>query len=136
MVGVKTGISGFDKLVGGGFERGATIVLCGTPGTAKTIFSTEFIYNGAAKFGEKGLYVTFEETRPQVFAQAEQFGWDLQRYEKKGLLQIVCVPAEEINYETVERIISIIKKEKIQRLPMPVEEENKSKKCRIQRTDR
>lgn len=116
MTKTKTGIAGFDKLVQGGFERGATVLLCGTPGTAKTIFSLEFAYNGASKYKEKSLYVTFEETRPHLMGQAKQFKWDLEKYEKKGLFHILSISTEEINHETVNSIIEYVIREKIERL--------------------
>ena len=56
----KTGIPGFDELVGGGIPRGRTVLLAGGSGTGKTIFGTQFLYNGAL-MGENGLYLTLEE---------------------------------------------------------------------------
>ena len=51
----KTGIPGLDDLLDGGFPRNSSVILTGTPGTAKTIFSMEFIVNGALKYDEKGV---------------------------------------------------------------------------------
>jgi circadian clock protein KaiC len=44
---IKTGIKGFDNLIEGGFPKGSTTLLSGTPATAKTIFGLEFLINGA-----------------------------------------------------------------------------------------
>lgn len=63
---VKTGIEGFDQLVQGGFPRGSTVLLCGSPGTGKTIFGLEYLFNGASKFKEKGLYVTFDQSEDSL----------------------------------------------------------------------
>ncbi|MCW3981972.1 MAG: AAA family ATPase, partial [Candidatus Bathyarchaeota archaeon] len=57
----KTGIEGLDELINGGLIKGETILLAGSTGSGKTIFCTQFIYNGAVRFGEKGVYATFEE---------------------------------------------------------------------------
>ena len=59
---IPAGISGFDELTGGGFPENFVILLAGTPGTGKSIFSLEYIYNGATKFNENGAYITLEQT--------------------------------------------------------------------------
>ena len=58
---VSTGVEGLDKLIPG-FPRGELIIVAGKPGTGKTVFSASFIYNGAIKSGEKGLYVSLVGT--------------------------------------------------------------------------
>ena len=80
---VKTGITGFDELVEGGFPKGKCILLSGTPGTGKTIFSLQYIYNGAKRFKEKSLYISFEENKEHLFSQAKKFGWDLEKLENE-----------------------------------------------------
>jgi len=50
-----------DKLIEGGFLKGDLILLAGGTGTGKTIFSTQFIHNGAVRYGERGVFATFEE---------------------------------------------------------------------------
>jgi KaiC/GvpD/RAD55 family RecA-like ATPase len=115
-VRIQTGIKGFDDLVEGGFPESATIVVTGGPGSGKTIFGVEYIYNGATKFNEKGLYVTFEEKREQLLEQAKRFGWDLDSLEKKKKLEILPIPSNKINAKTIELIKSKVKKEKIKRL--------------------
>jgi circadian clock protein KaiC len=116
MARCKTGIEGFDALVEGGFPVGQTVLYTGTPGTGKTIFGLEYLYNGVTKFKEKGLYVTFEETKEQIFLQGKQFGWDLEKIEKSGMLKIISKPAREIDKKTSLMIIDICRKEKIKRL--------------------
>ncbi|MBU2561196.1 MAG: AAA family ATPase [Nanoarchaeota archaeon] len=113
---VKTGIKGFDELVGGGFSQGHTILLSGTPGTGKTIFGLQFLYNGAQKFNEKGLYITFEEKEGALKKQAAQFGWDFEGLMKKRMLQILSIPASTISKSTVKDIMRIVHRFKIKRL--------------------
>jgi len=55
---VKTGIFGFDELIGGGFPELSSILLSGSPGTGKTIFSLQYIYNGAKDYNEGGIFVS------------------------------------------------------------------------------
>ena len=60
---IRSGVHGLDELIEGGYSRGDIILLAGGTSTGKTIFSVQFIYNGAVKHGEKGVYATFEEDR-------------------------------------------------------------------------
>lgn len=116
MTRVRTGIQGFDKLVDGGFPKGSAILYTGTPGTGKTIFGLEFLINGCTKFKERGLFVTFEESREDVLRQAEQFGWSLPALEKTKMFAMWNIPARQISRKTSQDIIDFCKKNKINRL--------------------
>lgn len=113
---IKTGIKGFDKLVDGGFPKGGNVLLSGTPGTGKTIFGLQFLYNGATLFNEKGLYITFEEKTDNIKKQAKQFGWDFDDLKKKNKVRILEISPKHIKYSTVEDILKIIKQEGYARL--------------------
>lgn len=113
---VPTGIPGFDELVQGGFPKNSSILICGGPGTGKTIFSSEYLLRGAKDFNEKGLYVTFEQRADAIRDQASQFGWDMAAMEKKGMIKIMAVPAVEIKREIIQQIKNLVKKEGIKRL--------------------
>lgn len=73
---VRTGVNGLDELLQGGFPKSHCILLSGAPGTGKTIFGQQFLYNGA-KNGEKGLYIAFNEELEDVLLQPTVFGWDI-----------------------------------------------------------
>jgi circadian clock protein KaiC len=113
---VPTGIKGFDELVEGGFPQGSSILICGGPGTGKTIFSSEFLIHGAKDYNEKGLYVTFEQRGEAVEEQVKQFGWNIEELEKKGIIKIMSVPATNIKKSIIQDIKEMIKKEGIKRL--------------------
>lgn len=113
---IKTGIKGFDRLVQGGLPKNSSTLISGTPGTGKTIFATEFLYNGASRFNERGLYITFEQEADAVRIQAEMFGWNLKKLEKEGKLIIRHFPIKEIDQDTIKEINSLIKTKKIKRL--------------------
>jgi KaiC/GvpD/RAD55 family RecA-like ATPase len=113
---IPTGIPGFDGLVEGGFPKNSSVLICGGPGTGKTIFGMEFIVKGALEFGEKGLYVTFEQRKSSLKDQAKQFGWDLEELEKKGLIKIFALPVDNITKKTIDEIKKEVKKSGIKRL--------------------
>lgn len=110
-----TGIPGFDKLIQGGFPRSSTVLLSGTPGTGKTLFALQFLYNGAMQHGERGIYISFEENREELVEQAKQFGWDLEALEKKGMLSIMCIPPEDIKRTTAKEIAALVSKDRVRR---------------------
>jgi len=113
---IKTGIKGFDRLVGGGFPEERTILLSGTPGTGKTIFALEYIYNGAIKYNEKGLYVSFEENSENLKRQAAIFGWDFNKLEKEGKVKIMDISPKEVKEHTAKDIVNMVKKHNYNRL--------------------
>jgi len=86
---VQTGIDGLDTLIEGGFLRGDIILVAGGTGSGKTIFSTQFIYNGATQYGEKGVYATFEEDAKTLKRNMLRFGFDLETLERKGAIKVV-----------------------------------------------
>lgn len=72
----KTGITGLDSILGGGIVRDAAVLLSGNPGTGKTIFGLQFLYNGAVEYGEKGIYLSFEEDEDDIEAAAVSIGFE------------------------------------------------------------
>ena len=86
---VKTGVAGLDDILGGGIPRGNVIVVEGAAGSGKTTLGLEFIYRGAAEFGEPGLIVLFEVSPLKVIRDAAQFGWDLPELERSGKIRII-----------------------------------------------
>ncbi len=90
---VKTGITGLDEMLGGGFLRNTANLVEGAPGTGKTTLGMQFIHNGILA-GEPGLIVTFEEFPQQYYHDAAAYGWDFLGLEKQGLLKIIMTSPE------------------------------------------
>ncbi|MCX6800710.1 MAG: hypothetical protein NTZ73_00810 [Candidatus Diapherotrites archaeon] len=86
---VKTGITGFDELIEGGFEKDSTVVVVGSAGTGKTLFGLQFIYEGIVKYNEPGLFISFSEDRESLFSHALQFGWDFEKLENEGKFKLL-----------------------------------------------
>jgi len=85
---VKTGIPGMDEILHGGIPERNAVLLSGGPGTGKTIFSQQFLWNGLV-MGEPGVFVALEEHPLQVRQNMAQFGWDVRKYEEEGLFAMV-----------------------------------------------
>ncbi len=85
---IKTGIPGFDEILNGGIPKRNVVLLSGGPGTGKSIFGQQYLWNGLQK-GEPGVLVTLEEHPVQVRINMRQFGWDVRRYEQEGIFAIV-----------------------------------------------
>jgi len=87
---IKTGIPGVDEILDEkGIPKGDVIFLSGAPGSGKTIFSIQFLYNGAVDLGELGVYVTLDERPSSVFRNVECFGWDLEKLVEENSLGVV-----------------------------------------------
>jgi KaiC/GvpD/RAD55 family RecA-like ATPase len=85
----EVGIPGFDEIIGGGFPKGRVISVSGEPGAGKTIFCSQFLWNGITKFGENGLYVSMDENRNHYDWEMNQFGWNFSSAEKDGKFSFV-----------------------------------------------
>ena len=83
------GIVELDEVLGGGFPARSLILLTGNAGSGKTILSTQFLYNGAVKCGEKGVYVSFAENRDDYHRNMLSLGMDMRSLERKGLFKFM-----------------------------------------------
>lgn len=90
---VPTGIEGLDELIEGGFPRGSLILLAGNPGTGKTIFGMQFLYRGAKNYGEKGIYVSFSESKEVIsHNMSKVFGFEIkEKNEDVKILDLTTV---------------------------------------------
>jgi circadian clock protein KaiC len=86
---ITTGIPGLDALMDGGFNEGTVGLISGKTGTGKSIFCSQFLYDGVMKHKEKGIYITTEETANNIRRQVQNFGWDFDALEKKGWIKII-----------------------------------------------
>jgi len=103
---IQSGIPGFDQIVGGGLIRDRVYLLTGPAGAGKTVFSTEFVYNGITHLNENGVYVVLEET-PQQLRQNmhSSFGWDLGYLEETGNLVILDAISSRLGLGSDERYV-------------------------------
>lgn len=86
---VKSGIPGFDEILGGGLPRKRPIILQGGPGSGKTTLATQFLVEGVLKNNEPGIYVTLCESPNEIRENMLSFGWDLEKLEAEGKIAII-----------------------------------------------
>ncbi|MDY6768640.1 MAG: ATPase domain-containing protein [Candidatus Nanohaloarchaea archaeon] len=85
---IETGIDGLDDLLHGGIPRTNTVLLAGPAGSGKTTFGLEYLYRGAAEYGQQGLYISFEESKDELIDNLP-FDWDLRTVIDRGMLEMV-----------------------------------------------
>jgi len=87
---VSTGDEGLDSLIEGGFPRGSLILLAGNPGTGKTVLGTQFLYKGAVEHQEKGIYVSFAESRRKLLDNmSRHLEADLEELDREGKIRVL-----------------------------------------------
>lgn len=109
-----TGVPGLDQLLDGGIIRGNSVLIEGPPGSGKSTLGIRILYEGAVKYNEPGLLITFEEFPRQIYAEAKNCGINLQELEDTGKLRVIWTPPSRIlqsfhgKNELVDQIIKEI----------------------------
>jgi len=93
---VKTGINGLDDLIDGGFEKDSMVLIVGSAGTGKTLFSLQFLYEGVTKYNEPGIFLSFEEEEKSLYSHAMQFGWDFKKIENEKKFKMLSFKPHQI----------------------------------------
>jgi circadian clock protein KaiC len=97
-----TGIKGFDEITGGGLPTGRPSLVCGPPGAGKSLFALQFLVNGATRYGEPGVFLTFEQSRADVVADVGPLNFDLDGLEGQGRLLVDALIMEPQAVDTGE----------------------------------
>ncbi len=93
-----TGIGGLDDLTLGGLPVGRPTLLCGAAGCGKTLFGMTFLVNGATRFGEPGVFMSFEERAEDLAANVASLGYDVEHLvaSRKLVIDHVRIERSEI----------------------------------------
>ncbi|OGF46626.1 MAG: hypothetical protein A2452_11325 [Candidatus Firestonebacteria bacterium RIFOXYC2_FULL_39_67] len=70
---ISTGIKWLDEILDGGIYRGNSIIIEGPPGSGKTIFGLQFIYQG----NKPAIYISSKETEKTIVNYGKSFKWKL-----------------------------------------------------------
>jgi len=90
-----TGIRGFDEVTRGGLPTGRPTLVCGGPGSGKTLLALTFLVNGALQFEEPGVLLTFEQNAEEMASDVASLGFDLP--------ELVAAKKLAVDYVRVER---------------------------------
>ena len=120
MVGVMdrcpTGIKGFDKISAGGFIRNSDNLIVGGPGSGKSTFLLQFLWNGATMFNENGLYCSFEPDIVDTVNDAMAYGWDFTKISAEGRIKFMRFSPQTSIEDLKSEIIKIVSKFNIRRI--------------------
>ena len=84
---VSSGVKRLDTMLGGGYYRGASVLITGFPGTAKTTLSGAFA-EAACQRGERTLFVSFDSDSNEVIRNLGSVGIRLDHHVKNGRLRM------------------------------------------------
>ena len=92
-----TGIQGLDEITWGGLPRGRPTLISGGAGSGKTLFGLEFLIRGATQYNEPGVFMSFEESIPDLTKNVASLGFDLDRLvaDKKLFMDHVFISRTE-----------------------------------------
>ena len=85
---VSSGVKRLDTMLGGGYFRGASVLITGFPGTAKTTLSGAFA-EACCKRGERTMFVSFDSDGSEVVRNLTSVGIRLARFVDSGCLRMV-----------------------------------------------
>jgi circadian clock protein KaiC len=112
---IPTFIKGFDEHLEGGIPKGNVVLVCGTPGTMKSMLCYSILYHNAIRNNQKCVYLSFEQSEGSIIAQCKRLGMDLKKTEDR--LSIVDIASVRLALarankpdkdwgEVVEKVIS------------------------------
>ena len=91
---ISSGSADLDQMLGGGLDRGSSMLIMGPSGGGKSTLCSQFALSSALR-GEKSAVYLFDETRRAFLARAEGLGMPAQEQVNNGTMRLVQVnPAE------------------------------------------
>ena len=81
-----SGIKGLDEITGGGLPVGRSTLVCGGPGSGKTMLAVTFLVQGAERDGEPGVLLSFDESIEEIEVNSRSLGFNLLDLRSRGLL--------------------------------------------------
>lgn len=132
-----SGIVGFDKLCEGGFVRNSDNLIVGGPGSGKTTFLLQFLWNGATKFDENGLYCSFEPDIVETLKDGMAYGWDFFKLSENGKIKFMRFAPQTTIEELKGELTKAISKNNIRRIcfdPVSVLALNQTESGKIRQT--
>lgn len=96
---VSSGVQRLDTMLGGGYFRGASVLITGFSGTAKTTLAGAFV-EAACRRGEPAMFVSFDSDGSEVVRNLASVGIQLAPHVASGLLRMISARAITGSAET------------------------------------
>ncbi len=110
---VSSGLEELDALLGGGPDRGSSLLLMGPSGCGKSAVGTQFALAASAR-GERAMVIALDESAAIYLARAESLGMDVRTHRESGRLSLQQVdPAELSPGELTHRIRQAVEAENV-----------------------
>ncbi len=91
---VSSGVERLDSMLGGGYFRGASVLVTGSPGTSKTTLCGAFVA-AACQRGERSLFVSFDSDPKELVRNLASISLPLRKHEKSGVLRVTAARSGE-----------------------------------------
>jgi circadian clock protein KaiC len=108
---ISSGVPGLDSLIEGGIPKGSTMMVVGRSGSGKTILCSHFLYDGLTAKEEKGVYISFSESKAQFYANVKTVGMDFEKFERQtkfAFLDFASLTKDGIQ-DALEEILATIR---------------------------
>ncbi|HEY5897619.1 MAG TPA: ATPase domain-containing protein [Burkholderiales bacterium] len=93
---LKSGNAGLDHLLGGGIDRGTSVLIMGPAGAGKSSIATQYAV-AAAERGEHAAMFIFDESRATLFQRTAGIGMALQKHYDAGRIRLQQVDPAELS---------------------------------------
>ena len=101
---INSNLPGLDALLGGGLDRGTSVLLMGAAGVGKSSLATHFVMS-AAQRGERSALFLFDESVRTLLIRSQGMGFPLQQQMDAGRVAVESVDPGEISPgEFIQRI--------------------------------
>lgn len=93
-----TGVPGLDDVLFGGLPRGRTTLLCGGPGSGKTVLGMQILLQGILQYNENAVCLAFEENEEELALNVRSLGYDVRSLinQKRLSIDYISVDRNEI----------------------------------------
>jgi circadian clock protein KaiC len=93
---VSSGVPSLDHLLGGGVERGSSLLIMGTAGVGKSTLATQYAKTMADR-GERAAIFIFDETTRTFGARSQKLGMDLASNLAAGRVNVRQIDSAEVS---------------------------------------
>jgi KaiC/GvpD/RAD55 family RecA-like ATPase len=83
-------------MLAGGLPRGQIVLVSGGPGTGKSTFAMQFLYNGVEQYGERGIFFSLEERPEDLIRNFSRYGWNMDKVEILSIVPTGSLSSQDL----------------------------------------